>query len=192
MRTAFKEWAVIVEALGRGRQSVILRKGGIAEEEGLFRVDHPRFLLLPTQFHQHQDHIVPEAADLAAAAAAAAPPPDRLRIQFAAEVVGWRALASLHEAGTLAGLHLWTPGTIASRFTWGGEDSIVLMALRVFRLAQPAELAMRPEYGGCRSWVSLEQDLSTTGATPVLDDAAHARFLDALRAALPGPLTSLA
>ena len=27
----FKEWAIVCEALGRGRQSVILRKGGIAE-----------------------------------------------------------------------------------------------------------------------------------------------------------------
>jgi hypothetical protein len=27
----FKEWAIVGEALGRGRQSIILRKGGIAE-----------------------------------------------------------------------------------------------------------------------------------------------------------------
>ena len=31
VQTAFKEWAVIVEALGQGEQIVILRKGGIAE-----------------------------------------------------------------------------------------------------------------------------------------------------------------
>jgi hypothetical protein len=28
---AFKEWAIVCEALGRGGQSIILRKGGIAE-----------------------------------------------------------------------------------------------------------------------------------------------------------------
>jgi hypothetical protein len=27
----FKEWAIVGEALGRGGQSIILRKGGIAE-----------------------------------------------------------------------------------------------------------------------------------------------------------------
>ena len=27
----FKEWAVVCEATGRGRQCIILRKGGIAE-----------------------------------------------------------------------------------------------------------------------------------------------------------------
>lgn len=192
MPVAFKEWAVIVEALGRGRQSLILRKGGIAEDGGGFRVDHPRFLLFPTQFHQHRDQIVPEAADLAAAAAAQAPPADRIRIRHAAAVVGWRPLASLSEAEALAGLHLWTPETIAKRFTWGGEDSIILMALRVFLLPRTAELPMRPEYGGCRSWVTLEQDIPIADATPVLEEQAHAHFLDTLRAALPGPLNSLA
>jgi UDP-N-acetylglucosamine 2-epimerase (non-hydrolysing) len=29
---AFKEWAVVVDALGRGEQTLILRKGGIQEE----------------------------------------------------------------------------------------------------------------------------------------------------------------
>ena len=42
VRTAFKEWAIVVDALGRGRQSVILRKGGIAEGRGGFRPEHAR------------------------------------------------------------------------------------------------------------------------------------------------------
>jgi len=190
MQVAFKEWAVIVEALGRGRQSLILRKGGIAEDSGAFRVDHPRFLLFPTQFHQHRDHVLPEAADLADAAAAQAPAPDQLHLQYAAEVVGWRLLASLDAVQTLAGHHLWSSETIANRFTWGGEDSIVLMALRVLRLEPPALLPMRPEYGGCRSWVTLDRDVDTTSATPVLSDAAHALRMALLQDALGGPLHS--
>ena len=31
MRLAFKEWAIIVDALGRGEQILILRKGGLQE-----------------------------------------------------------------------------------------------------------------------------------------------------------------
>ena len=37
---AFKEWAVICEALALGRQALILRKGGIAETGGAFRPEH--------------------------------------------------------------------------------------------------------------------------------------------------------
>ena len=34
LQRAFKEWAVICEALGRGQQALILRKGGIEENAG--------------------------------------------------------------------------------------------------------------------------------------------------------------
>ncbi|HEY6229533.1 MAG TPA: DUF1802 family protein, partial [Verrucomicrobiae bacterium] len=61
MRIAFKEWAVIVDALGTGRQIVILRKGGISEGRGGFQVDHPEFLLFPTLFHQQRESVLPEA-----------------------------------------------------------------------------------------------------------------------------------
>ncbi len=30
MRIAFKEWMIVVDALGRGEQIIILRKGGIS------------------------------------------------------------------------------------------------------------------------------------------------------------------
>src|SRR5687768_11757609 len=40
MRTAFKEWAIIVDALARGDQILILRKGGISEGREGFQIDH--------------------------------------------------------------------------------------------------------------------------------------------------------
>ena len=61
MRTAFKEWAIIVDALGRGEQIVILRKGGISEGRGGFQVTQARFLLFPTLFHQQRDAVLPDA-----------------------------------------------------------------------------------------------------------------------------------
>ena len=64
MPIAFKEWAVICQALGEGRQALILRKGGIAEEGGAFRVEHTRFWLFPTYVHQQSTGIKPEAAPL--------------------------------------------------------------------------------------------------------------------------------
>ena len=52
MSIGFKEWALICDALGSGRQSIILRKGGIAEGREGFRFQHPDFLLFPTLFHE--------------------------------------------------------------------------------------------------------------------------------------------
>lgn len=52
MSIGFKEWALVCEALGNGTQSIILRKGGIAEGRDGFRFKHDEFLLFPTLFHE--------------------------------------------------------------------------------------------------------------------------------------------
>src|SRR3982751_3462271 len=59
----FKEWAVVCEALGQGRQSVILRKGGIAEGQEGFSFKHSEFFLFPTWFHE-QPHKVRETCGI--------------------------------------------------------------------------------------------------------------------------------
>ena len=49
---AFKEWASVTEALARGEQILILRKGGIQEAGRKFQVLHESFFLFPTYEHQ--------------------------------------------------------------------------------------------------------------------------------------------
>ena len=49
---AFKEWAGVCAALAEGRQSLIVRKGGIAEGPRGFAPEHDVFWLYPTQVHQ--------------------------------------------------------------------------------------------------------------------------------------------
>ena len=44
-----QEWAVCCRALGEGRITLVVRKGGIHERGGgLFALEHQRFALLPT------------------------------------------------------------------------------------------------------------------------------------------------
>ena len=61
MRIAFKEWMIVVDAVGRGEQTIILRKGGISEGRGGFKVEHSRFLLFPTLFRQQRESVLPSA-----------------------------------------------------------------------------------------------------------------------------------
>ena len=49
---AFKEWAGVCDALADGRQSLILRKGGIAEGPRGFVPEHSTFWLYPTRVHE--------------------------------------------------------------------------------------------------------------------------------------------
>ena len=52
INNALKEWAIAINALETGKTIMLLRKGGIREKGGSFRVAHNRVLLYPTYEHQ--------------------------------------------------------------------------------------------------------------------------------------------
>ncbi len=182
VQTAFKEWGVVVEALGCGEQIIILRKGGIAEGRGGFRAEHERFWLFPTRFHQQAEGVIESTR--AGFANYAWPPEDVLRIEFCAEVAEARRLDSLAQAQRLAGQHIWREEVIVERFDWGRDTGIYAMAVRVRRLAAPVEMPMRESYGGCKSWVELEGAPNVANTEPVLDEASFATKLNAFAEAL--------
>ena len=182
VQIAFKEWGIVVEALGRGGQIVVLRKGGIAEGQGGFRAEQERFWLFPTRFHQQAEGVVEEAR--AGFEDYEWPSNDLLRIEFCAEVIEACRLDSLAQAQRLVGQHIWREEIIAERFDWGRDAGIYAMALRVRRLAAPVELPMLESYGGCKSWVELEPRMKFAGAEPVLAKDVFAEKLAAFREAL--------
>jgi hypothetical protein len=184
MRAAFKEWAIIVDALGHGGQIIILRKGGISEGRGGFKMEHPRFLLFPTLFHQQRDSVIPTAQKRYDEIASHFPGPEKLRLEFFAEVTFVKQLSSLAEANALRGQHVWRDEVIAQRFDWGRDKSIFALAVRVLRLPNVVELPMLSVYGGCKSWIEVEQEVATEGAKAVLSDAAFEEKLNHLRVSL--------
>ena len=58
-----KEWATVVKALEQGKQTVILRKGGILETASGFNIESKKFFLFPTWEHQETKHVKPEFHD---------------------------------------------------------------------------------------------------------------------------------
>lgn len=175
---------MIVDALGRGGQILILRKGGLREERGGFQVEHSEFLFFPTLFHQQRESVLPGAQARFDEFAPHFPAADRLRLEFFARVIDGRKLDSLAAVERLRGQHVWREAVIAERFDWGKEQNIHALAVRVFRLPQAVELAMQPGYGGCKSWVELEQDLAVDGAQPVLNESEFAEKLSRYQGAL--------
>lgn len=184
MRTAFKEWAIIVDALGRGEQILLLRKGGIAERRGGFQVEHPRFLFFPTLYHQQRENVLPAAQARYDEIAPDLPPSEVLRLEFCAEVVSWRKLDSFAAVQLLRGQHIWRDDVLAQRFDWGKEQAIHALAVRVSRLPQRLELPMLSGYGGCKSWIELAEDILTDAAQPVLAESAFQTRLHAFESAL--------
>ena len=154
LSVAFKEWAVICAALAAGKQSLILRKGGIAEEGGVFRPEHSEFLLYPTYFHEHRAGVKPEFLPLLEAADAAKPPSGTVRFNDFVRVESVAHVTDLDTALALDPLHAWTPDVVKQRFHYRAPGLFVL-TVRAFRLARPVEVVERPEYAGCKTWVHL-------------------------------------
>ena len=169
LREAFKEWAVICRALADGRQAVILRKGGIAETRGTFEVEHRRFWLYPTYVHQQRGGILEEAFPLLERAEAERPAPNLVRLSHFAEVGGIFHVRDIVGALKLEGLHCWSRETVRQRFEYR-EPGLFVFVVRIYRVAQVVELPETAAFAGCRSWLDLGQELSTEGATQVLEE----------------------
>jgi hypothetical protein len=68
---------------------------------------------------------------------------------------------------------------LRQRFEFGREPGLHALITRVYRLASPQRFPMRDSYGGCRSWLQLEQPIAAE-VTPVLADAEFAVQRDEL------------
>lgn len=174
VRVAFKEWAAVCRALADGRQAVILRKGGIAEVGGAFRPDHERFLLYPTYFHEQQQAGLKQPhLPLLDAAEADRPPAGVVRFTHVAEVAEVHHVTDPDRLLGLGRFHVLTADTVLQRFHYR-TPGLYALVVRVYRLPDPVEVAERPEYAGCKTWVELDQPVPTDGAEPVLADEAFA------------------
>lgn len=170
---AFKEWAAIVAALGAGAQTIILRKGGIAEGRGGFDPERAaRFWFFPTAFHAQREKLKSAAAPHFPAEADLTPavPP---RIEFFAELVAHRFVSDREAALALDQRHLWTEATVLERFDWARPAGLHVLLVRVHRLSEPLALPAGLDLGGCKSWIELPLgDPALRPSSPALDDAA--------------------
>jgi hypothetical protein len=169
LTVAFKEWAAICQALGEGRQCLILRKGGIAEERGLFRAEHDEFLLYPTYFHEQRSGLKPDYQHLLDSAEQSHPAQGTIAFRHFARVTDIHFLTNLEKLLALDTLHAWTSGIVRQRFAYRTPGLYVLM-VRAFRLPQCETRHDCPDYAGCKTWVALDSPLATDGAVPVVSD----------------------
>lgn len=172
MASGFKEWQVVCDALASGRQSLILRKGGIHEGRAGFVFAEESFFLFPTRFH-NQDQFVREGV------VAARPewvPGETVRVTHWCEALWARTLTDWERVAALEPFHIWTEETIRQRFDWEGKGmaagSIHVALVRVLALPRPWEFPYEAKYGGCRSWVALPEPPPglREEAAPVLGD----------------------
>jgi hypothetical protein len=163
----FKEWSLVCDALGRGEQSIILRKGGIAEGREGFSFRHREFFLFSTFFHEQVAEVRMASADLPVAG-------DTIAIRWYAKTERALRIDSLEIVEALAPLHILTPEVVRERFGYKDEGLHVAF-LRVFEILPSWIGQNEKRFAGCRSWVDLPSPPEMK-RRPVMDDATHQRL----------------
>ncbi len=177
MTPALKEWGAAVLALLDGRQTVLLRKGGIHEKR--FELTASEFVLFPTGAHSHTERVRPEHRTLLTAAVA-----DSTETQFvvraAAKVVAAVEVNQPERVGELADLHIWTNESVrAERLDFRPRHRLTVLVVQARPLTTPVVLPRLDGYAGCKSWVELP--FEPEGAAPVHDSVTLAGVADRVR-----------
>ncbi len=183
-KLALKEWAVVVAALDRGEQTMLLRKGGIAEKG--FDIKGKNFLLYPTYFHEMEKHVESRYHGLLQEAS----------VNVKEETVTITNWAILDEAIMTRDLdallkvsdhHVYTSPYLKDRFDWRSENPMSVLFVKVHRLTRPITIQVKNHYRGCRSWVDLEEGVDLENTSPVLDEEDFRSRKEEIKAHLYAP-----
>lgn len=185
-RLALKEWAVTERALGRGRQIVLLRKGGIREESREFRVPQSEFLIYPTYEHQKEELLKPAYRAELRATLPERGDPARISFSYWARLEEIIELTEEEKLEALSPEFIWTTRYVQARLHWKPKTPLQALLVRVYRLEPPQEVPFLPSYAGCKSWVVLDRDVPLGALSPVLAEEEFHIRLERARQALKG------
>jgi hypothetical protein len=171
---ALKEWAVVCRALEEGRQSVLLRKGGIIEETRDFALVERRFLLFPTYEHQDESSVQPPFRAWFRETLDARPQSDVVRISSWAEVTELFLTHDLDALLEISDAYAWSEDYIRMRMAYKPRKPMNVVVVRTYKLPASVDVAVLEHFAGCKSWVPLDDGVSLDGSAPVLSDTEHA------------------
>ena len=174
---ALKEWSVAVDALTRGKTIVLLRKGGIRERQGRFSVDFDRVLLYPTYEHQKPDLLKPEYAD-SVTTVESGWHPERVSVRAWAHITNIWQVSEKSTVESLLDYHIWNDRFASERFNWKPKQPLYVLLLRAYLFDGVREIAYRSEYGGCRSWLEIEEAIEVDTQNPAIGDDEYAQTVD--------------
>jgi len=150
--TSLKEWSTVIDALGRGDQVILIRKGGIADPK--FGVEANEFYLYPTYFHQGETEHRPSVS-----------------ITHWCEVVRTWSVRDRELVNRLGRLVAIPGETLEARYNFRADQALHVIGVRAYTLPRPATVAFRDEYAGCKSWLSVDDEVDVAGSVAVLSES---------------------
>lgn len=175
--TALKEWATVLEAIGRGEQLVLIRKGGLIEPSATFELAAPSFVFYPTFEHQAVQYLREPYGRYVEEAWRRRAPDGQVRLDLVGQAVRGVTCADPAIVQRLAPFHIYNDAFLTQRLTWQPDQPLVIVIVRAFRLAEPCTVPVQPQYAGCKSWVQLDAPVPLAGAVPIMDETAFNRRL---------------
>lgn len=166
---ALKEWDMAIQALERGETIMLLRKGGISEGR-TFQINQNRVLLYPTFEHQNPTLLKPEYGNLVQSVASGWHP-ERVKIRSFAEItdiLSWNNTKNEFLINSLIKYHIWNQAFIRDRLQFKPDKPLYILLLRTYKLSQIYDIPYHRSYGGCRSWIELQEMISLENIAPVL------------------------
>ena len=181
---ALKEWAVAINALQDGKTILLMRKGGIREQNNRFEVQHRQILLYPTYEHQKSE-LLKENYAKQVIPVTSGWHPETVTINSWANITHVLQLKESETLDALLPYHIWNEQFASERYKWKPRQALYLLLLRTYKLALPREIPYLAEYGGCKSWINLAQTISLQGSVPVLGDEEYSRLAAAISNLVP-------
>jgi len=172
---ALKEWALVCEALGRGKQNILIRKGGISEGKAGFHFKHKEFFLFPTWFHGQPEKTILQGGLCPSSAENIL----ETEIRYLASVEWVRFVKDNGKIAYLREFHVLQDFVVQERLQNRGFGVHVAL-VRVLRLNPTHCIPYEKRYGGCRSWIEVPSRGSDSALVPALSDELHQQRRQAL------------
>ena len=182
---ALKEWDSAVKALSLGKTVLLLRKGGIREVGGKFSVKHRQVLLYPTYEHQNPDLLKPEFANNVETVVSGWHP-ETIPINCWAEITHIFALDKVNKVKALLPFLVWNDRFIDERLRWKPKQPIYALCLRVSRLSKTFNIVFSENYGGCQSWIEIQEPIPLHSSTLALTDEKYKEQVRMIQAIIHG------
>ncbi|MEL6555546.1 MAG: DUF1802 family protein [Cyanobacteria bacterium J06621_11] len=176
---ALKEWSVAVDALAAGKTILLLRKGGIKEEKGRFSTESDKVILFPTFEHQ-KPHLLKPKYQNQVTPVESGWHPKIIRLTAWADITHIFRTKSLEQVNALSDFHIWQPQLAVERLKWKANQPLYVLALRVYGLDETIELEWKKSYGGCRSWIGLEEEIRCDESNAAIAETAYRNQVEAI------------
>lgn len=157
---ALKEWSIICKAMEEGKQTILLRKGGILEYKKGFEISQKLFLLYPTFEHQAAEYLQSnylQEYELLLKRNSSEIVQDKVNtIRIIARI---EAMEEFHDHELLSKLekyHIWNEKYVNMRMNYNPKKPMNALLLRIYKLSQPISIDVNPEWAGCKSWIDIE------------------------------------